>query len=353
MKSPQERAVKDAALAKLYSVLHGNAAVRKLAAEARIVQVVPTKYETTRCQKSWYWIRSVLFFVLCFSVQSILLHLATAYYVRHMSNYDGHAAVNKNYKEETGYNDYNIADDLTMQANIRLGVLYDAVYEMVKRIIQGVPQFPSGALDDPLIIQDDDPLNVPLWLLDMSALVPMLLCLLTYAVCIFLGDSNIALWTKTCLVAGICGLLKGICDVMTTVISSDGWEKCEERLGKEAVIAFRNLDFANFWSGWASLLHMEIFGVSGSYERIRYCSDMLISGHTYFAVVYSLSAFKMVQFATENHSRYHWLRWVAGIILLTCVILEFCVVLLSRFHYSVDMFLAYVVVFTLFSFFEF
>ncbi len=64
-------------------------------------------------------------------------------------------------------------------------------------------------------------------------------------------------------------------------------------LTPEGVKGLRDMDFeGDFWHAMGSLIIME--------RRVRYCSDMMVSGRTYFAVLFSLSTYKMLRYQATH-----------------------------------------------------
>ena len=326
-------------LARLYGRMRCNPAIRKLAALERVIKEEDQqRFMTSRCQRVWYWIRPAVFMFVCFCTQSVLLHMATHYYVRYMDNYDVMISQSQTVTVTSLAGD----DALDMVLSDEL-----AVDQQFRQAIE------EGTLYDPLarLIKVDSNSDIPLWLIDLSGIVPLVMWLTSYVVTFFLGDSQVSMWTKTLFIGGLMALLKGVCDVITIVPDSGGWQNCQERMGESGMLAMRKeLSFSggDFFGSFGRLLAMELKG-SGDGGRMRYCADMLISGHTYFAVLFSLSTYKMLRYETEKHNK-RWLRKAIGFVCCACVFAEFYVVLQSRFHYSIDMVLSILFVGLLYDF---
>eukprot|EP00929_Paragymnodinium_shiwhaense_P075302 TRINITY_DN38488_c0_g2_i1.p1 TRINITY_DN38488_c0_g2~~TRINITY_DN38488_c0_g2_i1.p1 ORF type:complete len:884 (+),score=234.76 TRINITY_DN38488_c0_g2_i1:63-2714(+) len=289
---------------------------RKCAAYVRRVDASSvedvSRYLTAWYVKAAYWVCPVILFATCFCVQSILLHIATHFYIRYMQ------ALRRNVVLSTNSTGVSTTEVLEAEM-IRQGQLYDLMETL------------------------EPPEDVPLLLLDLSGILPTVLFCLTYVVCFGMGHSNIGLWTKTFLVASAMALLKGTCDVLTIVPDSGGWDSCEKRLGAEGVEHLGgSLDFdGSFFSSMGSLILLELLGGDGG--RVRYCADMLVSGHTYFATLFSLSTYKAMKYVTQA-KKTRWLRYVVGLFCASCVITEVVLVSIAKFHYTVDMFLAMIFV---------
>jgi hypothetical protein len=185
--------------------------------------------------------------------------------------------------------------------------------------------------------------NIPLMLLDASGAIPMLLCFGSYVITTWKGDCHIGLWCKTFLIASIMATIKGVFDLVTILPDSSGWENCKNRLGPDGIEAFKTMfDFSgNFFAALLNMLVVEVVGFKGG--RLRYCADMMVSGHTYFAALFSLSTFKMLKYSTQEESR-RWIRYLIGVVLIACLVVEVVLVALSKFHYTVDMLASIVLV---------
>merc|ERR1719210_1070116 len=89
---------------------------------------------------------------------------------------------------------------------------------------------------------------------------------------------------------------------MTVLPDSIGWEGCKERLGETGLAQMRNIGLMQFFSGeflaecWVALV-FQVASLTG--RQVRYCADMMISGHTYFATIFSLSAWHQVAFLLD------------------------------------------------------
>jgi len=148
------------------------------------------------------------------------------------------------------------------------------------------------------------------------------------------GHTNLCLWTKTFLVLSCMALLKGLFDVVTILPDSSGWDVCKERLQKEGVAALRPIHFTqHFWSAFFELVQIELNGVPGLDGPLRYCADMMVSGHTYFAVVFSLSASDMMRWTVPLR-----FRIAVRMFCIFCVTIEVALVAAAKFHYTVDIF---------------
>lgn len=201
----------------------------------------------------------------------------------------------------------------------------------------------DGQLFDTIGHAIGDAANVSLNLLDASGAIPMMLCFGSYVITTWRGDCHIGLWYKTFIIASIMATIKGVFDLVTVLPDSSGWENCKERLGPDGLEAFQSsLNFSeDFLSAFLKMLVVEVYGWKGG--RLRYCADMMVSGHTYFAALFSLSTYKMIRYSTRRKA-HKWIRYVIGIILVSCLFIEVILVAMSKFHYTVDMLASLVLV---------
>jgi len=89
--------------------------------------------------------------------------------------------------------------------------------------------------------------------------------------------------------------------VATIVPDGSGWDICQKRLGDETVAFLRDEIPNPFVKGygataWAHLKneltgpHHDVLG-----SGMRYCADMVYSGHTYFTCLYALGLLELVR----------------------------------------------------------
>eukprot|EP01052_Picozoa_sp_SAG31_P013969 SAG31_NODE_853_length_11512_cov_42.663279_10_plen_126_part_00 len=74
----------------------------------------------------------------------------------------------------------------------------------------------------------------------------------------------------------------------------------------------------------------------------RFCADMLVSGHTNSAALFSLATYKLAACATAGPNtrlRAHraGVRAVVAVVCCCCLATEFVLVTVSKFHYTVDL----------------
>merc|ERR1712050_687923 len=87
-------------------------------------------------------------------------------------------------------------------------------------------------------------------------------------------------------------------------------------------------------------LRLELLGLHG--KHLRYCADMIYSGHTYFIALFALGAYDAFRSFSHGFSMpcRQRSRIIVGIMLLTVVSSDVVLILLNRFHYTLDVVLA-------------
>lgn len=146
-------------------------------------------------------------------------------------------------------------------------------------------------------------------------------------------------WTRVMLCNCFLAVGKGLFGMMTVVNDSAGWAICQQRLGEEGVQWMREehvpmgLDF----------FKMELFGVNG--HRLRWCADMMWSGHTYFTTLYALGLFELIVLFSKEWSRprRNLALFTISMALICQQSLEVYLVLLNRFHYTMDVVMAFLI----------
>jgi hypothetical protein len=162
---------------------------------------------------------------------------------------------------------------------------------------------------------------------------------------------DLRLYTKIMFCNGMLALLKGSMDAMTVLPDSSGWENCQARLNANGAMG---VAFFQKNHTMVELLRDEVLGVNG--HRFRYCSDMLVSGHTYFVTIYALGCYELIRIVTSHipstDSRC-WIRVLSlTLISLSAVVeqvLEVYYVTSDRFHYSMDIALAILAAFVIYT----
>eukprot|EP00440_Ansanella_granifera_P027606 gb/GFBE01029992.1/.p1 GENE.gb/GFBE01029992.1/~~gb/GFBE01029992.1/.p1 ORF type:complete len:547 (+),score=88.02 gb/GFBE01029992.1/:1-1641(+) len=308
-------AAKFAILVDIYSELAKNPFIRKGSAYKRQLPESevkdPERYGTSKFRQAWYIAFPCVLFFFCFAFQSFMLHVSTSLYVRYMD-------LGPPERKDSG------------------GQLFDIVSHLLAKyfVVSHGDWDEQGAVLEGRI-------HVPMAILDISGIIPLVLMMAAYAQSAYQGKFNIGLWVKTFLVASCMAVMKGIFDVATTLPDSIGWRECTHRLGDAGLEQMRSYQdvFDDLAQNFVEAITNEIAG-DGSGHRIRYCADMMISGHTYFAALFALSAYK--QFDTLDWSK--MVRRLVFGVLSACVVIEMVLVAAARFHYTVDMLASIVLV---------
>lgn len=286
--------------------------IRRQAAKGRMLLEDEKAFLTSRWEKVGYLVCPPCFFFMAFSFQSFMLHVCTHFYIKFME------------KEEH--------DGLHGE-----GRLFDIIGNLVATTV--AQDMATGAV------------KVPLWLLDLSGATPIALCMFANVFGLWSGSFSIGLWNKQFIVGAAMAFLKGVFDVVTVMPDSIGWDTCKERLHKSGVSAFDHVNFLkDFWSSLQDMLFVELFG-DGTVARVRYCADMMISGHTYFAFLFSIGAYNAIRL---NANMFPGVRniFLGRLVFWTCIaclLTELMLVGLARFHYTVDMLAALVLVLLLYD----
>jgi len=207
----------------------------------------------------------------------------------------------------------------------------------------------DGSLHDLFAAWLGSRMAVPTSTLDLLAgvLPPMMLFF-------SVGTGNLCLWTRCCLCGTLLAVMKGFFGAATVVPDSIGWTGCKARLGEDGLNFFRSIDFDDSYvSSLLSLLKLEIFGVKvkGGYQHLRFCADMMFSGHTYMCSIFALGLYDMSRTSTAQMRPE--LRFICRLLLAAILVAIVCadvvLIILNRFHYSTDVAMALVLCLLLFS----
>jgi len=184
-------------------------------------------------------------------------------------------------------------------------------------------------------------IDIPIRILDLIGIIPMISYCLLISIAIYYKYNVLIIYNKTFLIGSILAVLKGTLDIVTILPDSNGYKHCKTRLGSSTIVFLTNLNFdTNFSKSFYELLITEIFGINN--QHMRYCSDMLLSGHTYFVVLFSIASYKIVTVINPDLSQSF--RRLIQIIILIYIGLEVLLILISKFHYTVDILIAIVLV---------
>lgn len=265
-------------------------------------------YSTSNYQKSIYWLFPPFIFFICFSFQSFCLHIATKEYIDYMINI------------RELFNQTKIDNNIEKQ--ITEGQLYDVFGYLVGKYTNG------------------SNINIPLIILDLLGIFSLFIFSSLIIIMIYFDYDVIGIYNKTFIIASIMATSKGIIDMITIIPDSNGWDVCQKRLGDHPIKYLNSIDFSNHF--FMSLFHMikfEIFGLD--HHRIRYCADMMISGHTYFVVLFLIASYKIVSIVIDKRS---YQMILIKLVVMMFIIVEIITISLERFHYTVDIVMAIMLV---------
>lgn len=235
--------------------------------------------------RAFKWLAPMIVAFMCFGFQSCMLHLSTMHYVAY---HDKHGGV----------------------------VLHDQGLEFL-----GFKK-------------------VPMKLLDMIS-SGMFLVFLIGTVCI----RDLRLWVKVFFCYSTLFVLKGVLDYVTTLPDSAGWDTCAARLTPPAVHAFKKMSELGTGDLLGELMKMEFRGVVGDHKNIwpvRYCSDMILSGHTFVMLMSLLAVCDLVRRLAmlASPSIATILRVLVAIVASACAAADLYLIVANHFHYTVDVMLA-------------
>uniref|UniRef100_A0A7S1M2W0 Sphingomyelin synthase-like domain-containing protein n=1 Tax=Alexandrium catenella TaxID=2925 RepID=A0A7S1M2W0_ALECA len=159
------------------------------------------------------------------------------------------------------------------------------------------------------------------------------------------------LWTKVMLCAGFLFILKGIIGAVTTVPDSSGWEVCKARLTPVGVVwmkedhSFLSMLVLDFW--WNVVYH----------HPLRYCSDMMYSGHTFTVTLFALGLYELVRIVRPTRNKKKavadvqkvWLMLLLSVFTVGEQGVEIYFVEKTHFHYTSDIVVALLITFLLYT----
>mmetsp|Transcript_5533 Transcript_5533/g.8239 ORF Transcript_5533/g.8239 Transcript_5533/m.8239 type:complete len:338 (+) Transcript_5533:3-1016(+) len=188
---------------------------------------------------------------------------------------------------------------------------------------------------------------VPLKVLDGISTSAMILF-----VCGTAWLKDIRLWVKVFSCCTFLFFWKGLLDMVTELPDSSGWAVCQHRLGPQAVEYMLGFNGTSSTEYWGRLMSMEINGVQGHWP-IRYCSDMILSGHTFVMFLFLLGCIDLyrkisVAYATRNRCIIIG-ELVLNIVVIGCMVSDLTLIILNHFHYTVDVLLSLFVTLLLYT----
>jgi len=177
---------------------------------------------------------------------------------------------------------------------------------------------------------------------------------------------DLRLWVRLFFSNAILFVLKGVFDWMTVFPDSIGWEECKKRLSgdkekfNDAVLPFmRKLNQIGGMDYLRKLMELEINGVEGKNPEgkdvrtwpVRYCADMLLSGHTFVLVLYMLAFADLMRRITIMMSPVPRAvcRILIGLFCMACVGADLFLIVGKHFHYTVDVVMAIIMTFLVYT----
>lgn len=219
---------------------------------------------------------------------------------------------------------------------------------------------PFGSLEDPVARL------VPYFSVNINTLdlVAGALMMVFVVLCFFQNDKK--LWTKVFVCHALLAVCKGIIDVTTIEPDSSGWENCQERLGGQPVVDMFKKKFNPFTDGYfyffmeVALFEMFGFQMDRITSGVRYCSDMMLSGHTFVTCLYALGTCELLQRIRQNPPRnvcvkhfidtWGLVLYIVFVVFIICEqLLEISLVLSDRFHYTADVVVAIIATLALYT----
>lgn len=334
-----------------YAELKKDPIVRRHSAFQRCVQVKQAKQEkffTPLKIKCCYWLWPPVIGMCCYIFQITMLHVATHYYINYMDVWQ--EAINgTNFTELERQAEAHHQLDLKFNLQrIEDGQLWDSMDNVIRHRLAETGKTQLFAL--------------PIGVMDAIAFVPGMMYVSLFVLFLKPGhDVNIEIFTKTCFVGSAMAFSKGILDAITVMPDSSGWKNCQKRLKPQGVEALRDSQRFALWKNLvptvndlAKVIAQEILGLKTESGRIhaRYCADMLVSGHTYIATVCSLGVFKMVSayltayyFKRDGDNlKWYVVKYLVGLLCVVCVCVDVASIAATKFHYTVDIIVALVMV---------
>jgi len=159
-------------------------------------------------------------------------------------------------------------------------------------------------LDDPLAAMFGPKTAINLKILDsVAAFFPAMFV----AICVYSGafaakedhilrSQCLQVWSKVFVCAGLLFILKGSLGAMTTVPDSSGWKVCAARLAPEGV---KYMQEEHSLSEMFRLDYHWHFALHNPHP-LRYCSDMMYSGHTFVVTLFALGFYEVVRMVSKE-----------------------------------------------------
>lgn len=208
---------------------------------------VPRLWTRRNCQehdprglKIVKWAGPMFFAGFGFYLQSVGLHYATYSYVHRMMN---------------------------LTADERKSPTYATLRDPVEDFMGNAEKIDLGMIDS------------------VAALFPMLFCI----VAIIFRKQSLQIWTKVMICAGFLFMFKGLIGAVTTVPDSNGWETCKGRLKQPG------MDWMTQTHSFPEFFTLDFQWVPVHHAPLRYCSDMMYSGHTFVVTLFALGSYELLR----------------------------------------------------------
>jgi len=183
---------------------------------------------------------------------------------------------------------------------------------------------------------------------------------------------SLQVWTKVFLCAGMLFIFKGILGAVSNVPDSSGWETCKNRLTDTTESQSHALQFMrNDTHTLGEMFGLDFWYVAKYHHPLRYCADMMYSGHTFVVTLFALGCYEVVRVVLQfeaadeeqaslesgeeekRKKKQMKLKSVALSLFAAVAIgeqlIEIYCVMISRFHYSMDIFVALAMTFLLYT----
>jgi len=272
--------------------------------------------DTHRPFRKWSWIL-VWMGPMCLAamgmvLQNFQLRIGTYYYVHEMVQHEAALVVNASYIPPiaTGENHVNMTFGATSQ------------------------EVSFGSLNDPVTGWLGAYQKVDISTLDkLAALFPFL-----FGSFFFAMDEPFAM-TRICVVFFFLAVGKGLFSWITVVPDSNGWARCEERLGASSYSIAWYSEKRTTW---------DLFWMD---PTSRLCADMMYSGHTYFVALFAFGLHEVIRLAFKDA---HWRYRIPAESVVACAAIlqqgfEIYYVLKSRFHYTSDVVMAVLMTYIMYT----
>jgi len=180
--------------------------------------------------------------------------------------------------------------------------------------------------------------------------------------CSALYLKDLRLWVKVFVSMGLLFVAKGVLDYVTVLPDSIGWEHCQQRLTKNNTVPWvieriQKLNGASSTDVLSEVFLIEANGVlSQTVGKIpgnpmgipegypvRYCSDMILSGHTFAMLLPLLACCDLIRKLSRIHlsmETSYKVEWATHLLALALGFTELYLIISKRFHYTVDILLA-------------